>query len=59
MTLAAQAGIVVPYFRMEKIAGRAVLILDRFDRNGAARIPFLSAMSMIGAGDNDRTAISN
>lgn len=53
MTLAAQAGITVPDFRMEKIAGRAVLILQRFDRNGATRIPFLSAMSMIGADDNE------
>lgn len=53
LTLARQAGIVVPDFRMETIAGRAVLILRRFDRHGAVRVPFLSAMSMIGAGDNE------
>lgn len=38
---------------MERIAGRAVLILDRFDRASGTRIPFLSAMSMIGASDNE------
>lgn len=50
---AAQAGINVPAFRLEQIVGRAGLILDRFDRHDGARIPFLSAMSMIGAGDNE------
>lgn len=53
LTLARQAGIAVPDFRMETIAGRAVLILRRFDRQGTVRTPFLSAMSMIGAGDNE------
>jgi serine/threonine-protein kinase HipA len=54
LQLAADSGINVPEFRLEKIAGRAVLILERFDRDGATtRVPFLSAMSMIGAGDNE------
>jgi len=53
LQLAAMAGINVPSFRLEQIAGRAVLILDRFDRDGASRIPFLSAMSMIDAADNE------
>lgn len=53
LELARRAGIVTPAFRIENIAGRAVLILRRFDRAGAVRIPFLSAMSMIGAGDNE------
>lgn len=53
LDLAKRAGINVPAFRMERIAGRAVLILDRFDRASDTRIPFLSAMSMIGAGDNE------
>jgi serine/threonine-protein kinase HipA len=30
-----------------------VLILKRFDRNGQIRIPFLSAMSMLAAADNE------
>ena len=53
LTLAKQAGLTVPEFRLENIAGRAVLILRRFDRHDATRIPFLSAMSMIGASDNE------
>lgn len=53
LSLARQAGLNVPEFRLETIATRAVLILRRFDRKGAARIPFLSAMSMIGASDNE------
>lgn len=53
LELARQAGLNVPAFRLEAIAGRAVIILRRFDRRDAARIPFLSAMSMIGAGDNE------
>jgi serine/threonine-protein kinase HipA len=53
LTLAAQAGLNVPDFRIEKIAGRSVIILRRFDRDDGMRIPFLSAMSMIGAGDNE------
>lgn len=52
LQLAKKAGLNVPEFRLENIAGRAVLILRRFDREGARRIPFLSAMSMIGASDN-------
>lgn len=53
LELARQAGIAVPEFRLETIAGRAVLIVGRFDRKKAIRIPFLSAMSMIGASDNE------
>lgn len=53
LELARRAGIVTPSFRLESIAGRAVLILRRFDREGAVRLPFLSAMSMIGATDNE------
>jgi serine/threonine-protein kinase HipA len=30
-----------------------VLLLRRFDREGAVRVPFLSAMSMLGANDNE------
>jgi serine/threonine-protein kinase HipA len=53
LTLAAKAGIQVPSWRVESVAGRQVLLLRRFDRDGAARIPFLSAMSMLGARDNE------
>jgi len=53
LTLANNAGIPVPEWRLESVAHRPVLILRRFDRSEGARIPFLSAMSMIGARDNE------
>ena len=53
LTLAAKAGIRTPQWRIETINRQAVLILDRFDRAEGQRIPFLSAMSMLGAGDNE------
>jgi len=53
LRLAAKAGIPVPDARIEQIADKAVLILRRFDRSGEQRLPFLSAMSMIGASDNE------
>lgn len=54
LTLAAKAGIKVPKWRLELIAGKPVLISTRFDRDLTRRIPFLSAMSMIGAKDNEQ-----
>ena len=51
--LAEKAGIVVPSVRLEEVAGKPVLLLRRFDREGARRIPFLSAMSMLGARDQE------
>jgi serine/threonine-protein kinase HipA len=53
LTLAKQAGIEVPAWRIEVVSGRTVLLLRRFDRNGERRISFLSAMSMLGAQDNE------
>jgi serine/threonine-protein kinase HipA len=53
LTLAAKAGIPVPAWRLEDVAGRPVLLLRRFDRRSAIRIPFLSAMSMLGASDDE------
>jgi serine/threonine-protein kinase HipA len=53
LTLAARAGIPVPEWRIETVAGKAVLLLRRFDRAGGCRVPFLSAMSMLGADDNE------
>jgi serine/threonine-protein kinase HipA len=54
LTLAAKAGITTPEWRVEDVDKRAVLLLRRFDRAGERRIPFLSAMSMLGAGDNEQ-----
>ena len=53
LTLAVKAGIVVPQWRLETVAGKPVILLRRFDRVNGARIPFLSAMSMLGAKDNE------
>ena len=54
LTLAAEAGIRVPDFGLHEIAGRSVLIVDRFDREGEVRIAYVSAMTMLEAGDGDR-----
>ncbi|MDA0841512.1 MAG: type II toxin-antitoxin system HipA family toxin [Planctomycetota bacterium] len=53
LNLAEKAGISVTERRLEKIAGKSVLILKRFDREGDMRIPFLSAMSAIGGKDQE------
>ena len=53
LTLAAKAGIAVPVWRIETVVGESVLILRRFDRDAGSRLPFLSAMSMLGAKDNE------
>ncbi len=51
MTLADHAGINVASSTLEKVDGRTIVTLERFDRVGRARIPFLSAMSMLEAED--------
>jgi len=54
LTLAKDAGINVPSWRLENIIGKPVLIIKRFDRLSEQRIPFLSAMGMLGAQDNEQ-----
>jgi serine/threonine-protein kinase HipA len=53
LNLAAKAGIDVADGRVEKVGKKPVFIVQRFDRAGAQRIPFLSAMSMLAAKDNE------
>ena len=53
LTLAGTAGIPVPEFEVTYLAERPVLLLRRFDRNAGARVPYLSAMSMLGAQDHE------
>ncbi|MDT8444563.1 MAG: type II toxin-antitoxin system HipA family toxin [Desulfuromonadales bacterium] len=53
LRLAEDAGILVPQWRLENVGSRPVLLLRRFDRAGQMRTPFLSAMSMLGATDNE------
>ncbi len=54
LTLAKMAGIKVPFYRLESILGKSVLIIKRFDRGANERVPFLSAMSMLGALENEQ-----
>ncbi len=51
LALAKKAGIDVPVARVETVKKKPVLLLRRFDRDGTRRIPFLSAMSMLGSKD--------
>lgn len=53
LTLAEKAGVVVPEWRLETAGPKPIVLLRRFDRSGEIRIPFLSAMSMLGARDNE------
>jgi serine/threonine-protein kinase HipA len=53
LDLAQRAGIAVPTWRLEHVADRTALLLRRFDRQADVRIPYLSAMSMLGAKDNE------
>ena len=54
LRLAQVAGIEVANWRLERPGGRAVLLLRRFDREDQVRIPFLSALSMLSAADNEQ-----
>lgn len=51
--LAAVAGVAVPTIELISVAGRRVLVVERFDRSGDHRIGFLSAMTMLEAQDGD------
>jgi serine/threonine-protein kinase HipA len=54
LTLAKNSGITTPSFSLEKINKKPVLIVKRFDRIKKIRVPFLSAMSMLQARDNEQ-----
>lgn len=53
LRLARRAGVNVSRSRLERIGGRYVLLLQRFDRKLQIRVPYLSAMSVLGAGANE------
>jgi serine/threonine-protein kinase HipA len=53
LTLAGLCGLNVQDWSIQKTGGKNVILLKRFDREGKVRIPFLSAMSMLNAIDND------
>jgi serine/threonine-protein kinase HipA len=54
LRLAERAGIVTPVHQLIEVAGKSVLLSRRFDRERNIRIPFLSAMAMMGARDGER-----
>lgn len=54
LALAQKANIQVPKWRLENVLEKPVLIITRFDRENQNRIPFLSAMSMLGANDGEQ-----
>ena len=54
LRLAQLAGIDTAGHELRHVAGKAVLLSRRFDRDGTLRIPFLSAMAMTGSRDGTR-----
>ena len=54
LRLAASAGIRTSEHNLIRIAEKPVLLSRRFDRDGETRVPFLSALSMMGLKDGDR-----
>ena len=54
LDLAHEAGISVPTSQLIRVGGRSVLIVDRFDRRGAERVGYVSAMTMLEASDGDQ-----
>ncbi|TFD27061.1 type II toxin-antitoxin system HipA family toxin [Cryobacterium cryoconiti] len=53
LTLASRAGIRTPRTELMSVAGRNVLLLNRFDRVGDRRIGYVSAMTMLEAVDGE------
>jgi serine/threonine-protein kinase HipA len=56
LTLAREAGIEVPRAELNLIDGKPVLVLDRFDRDGAWRVGYVSAMTMLELRDGDQAS---
>ncbi len=55
LDLAARCGLRTPGHRLVEIGRHPVLLIDRFDREGTRRIPYLSAKSLVGARDDARS----
>jgi serine/threonine-protein kinase HipA len=56
LQLARDAGIRVADSRLHLIDDKPVLVVDRFDRAGTRRLGYVSAMTMLEAGDKDRAS---
>ena len=53
LDLAERCGFLTPSRRLVDVSGRPVLLLDRFDRGDGARIPYVSAMTLVGSSDGE------
>ena len=56
LSLAQNAGINVPEFYLKSIDERSVLMMERFDRDGQHRIPFMSALTLTQRSDGDQAS---
>lgn len=56
LDLAEACGISTPPHRLVRIAGAAVLLVERFDRRGPQRVPYISALSLVGGEDHAAAA---
>ena len=54
LDLARDAEIAVPDSQLLRVGDRNVLVVDRFDRRGRARVGYASAMTMLEASDGDQ-----
>lgn len=54
LQIAARCGLDTPSYRLEQIDNSPVLVLDRFDRIGGARLGYMSAMTMLQETDGVR-----
>lgn len=54
LDLAELSGITVPARQLVDVGGRSVLVIDRFDRAGAGRVGYISAMTLLGRRDGDQ-----
>lgn len=59
MALAKKAGINAAAARIVDVTGRPVALITRFDRHEGRRIPFLSAMSLLGLNDGDEATYTD
>ena len=59
MTLARHAGIDAAPARLIDVARRPVALITRFDRRDGQRIPFISAMSLLGMEDGDEATYTD
>lgn len=53
LDLAESCGIRTPRRQLVEVTGKHVLLLERFDRDGVTRVPFISAMTLTQAHDGD------